>query len=400
MTTEHGHRYHLAGSHRARAHLSWRPRLGPRPGPVDMRGRQTHLDGSLAFCERCGLDSERLGSAGETAFRTCPDCLSSSCANCWNQVAGGCLSCRPFSLPGAAPARPRWVGAVLVGAQASGTVEPEPSRATRARRRGAAKPRTTADRPVAAAAPTWPADAAVGSAPVVAPVVADDRRRGNRPIMGLMTLAAVAVVALVAFRVLGPGPGRPVAAELGVTAGATPTAATLAPSSEAPGVSSLPSAAPVIAVVPAEDPSEPPSERPSHYHPSSTSHSGSSGGGGSSGGSGGGSTAPPATGTPTATDTPGATPGATPTDTPTATASPTCPSRRHRAADTRAADTRAADTRTADTRAADTAADGDTDGDTDALTRRPTTSSSHVDGAPGSPPARANHGLTHRDGRA
>jgi hypothetical protein len=57
-------------------------------------------DGS-AFCERCGLDSDRLGSAGASVFRVCSDCSSSTCANCWNQIAGRCLACSPFQLASA-----------------------------------------------------------------------------------------------------------------------------------------------------------------------------------------------------------------------------------------------------------------------------------------------------------
>ncbi|MGZ8502748.1 MAG: hypothetical protein ACXWW6_07840, partial [Candidatus Limnocylindrales bacterium] len=59
------------------------------------------MDFGSAFCERCGLDSDRLGSAGASDFRVCPDCSSSTCANCWNQVAGRCLACSPFHLASA-----------------------------------------------------------------------------------------------------------------------------------------------------------------------------------------------------------------------------------------------------------------------------------------------------------
>ncbi len=57
-----------------------------------------------SFCERCGLDRDSLGSAGAREFNVCPDCSSSCCSNCWNQVAGACLACRPFELAGATTA--------------------------------------------------------------------------------------------------------------------------------------------------------------------------------------------------------------------------------------------------------------------------------------------------------
>ena len=276
----------------------------------------------MAFCERCGLDTARLGSAGETAFRTCPGCASSCCANCWNQVAGGCLSCRPFSLPGAAPARPRWVGAALVGgAETQPPTDPVPSPAVAPARPTPRLSRNRADRPVPVApTPVWPADAADARTlqPEPEPLARAGRRRGSRPVMGLMTLAAVVVVALVGFRVLGAGTGRPVAAEVALPADPTPSQSATAPSSEPSLGTSLPSSSPTVAVIPVEDPSEPPSERPSHYRPVSSGRTSSSGGGGgSSGGSGGGSATPSPTGAPTATETPGATPEPTATESPT-----------------------------------------------------------------------------------
>ena len=50
------------------------------------------------FCEACGAHRDQLGVAGEN-MQPCPDCGRATCANCWNQVAGGCLSCRAFALP-------------------------------------------------------------------------------------------------------------------------------------------------------------------------------------------------------------------------------------------------------------------------------------------------------------
>jgi hypothetical protein len=70
-------------------------RPGEEPDPVEY---------GSTFCERCGLDSDRLDSAGASDFRVCPDCSSSTCANCWNQVAGRCLACSPFHLA-SAPSR-------------------------------------------------------------------------------------------------------------------------------------------------------------------------------------------------------------------------------------------------------------------------------------------------------
>ena len=50
------------------------------------------------FCEACGLHRDQLGVAGQD-MKACPDCGRATCANCWNQVAVGCLTCRPFALP-------------------------------------------------------------------------------------------------------------------------------------------------------------------------------------------------------------------------------------------------------------------------------------------------------------
>jgi hypothetical protein len=66
--------------------------------------RPDRVDVSSVFCERCGLDRDRLSSAGARDFRFCPDCSSSTCPNCWNQVAGRCLACSPLRLA-AIPAR-------------------------------------------------------------------------------------------------------------------------------------------------------------------------------------------------------------------------------------------------------------------------------------------------------
>ena len=56
------------------------------------------------FCEACGAHRDQLGLAGDD-IRTCPGCDRATCSNCWNQVAGACLTCRAFALPIARPRR-------------------------------------------------------------------------------------------------------------------------------------------------------------------------------------------------------------------------------------------------------------------------------------------------------
>ena len=79
------------------------------------------------FCEACGTHRDQLSAANKTILG-CPDCGRATCANCWNQVAAGCLSCRAFTLTNVAPpiARPRAIptapvvpGAVEVAAPPS-----------------------------------------------------------------------------------------------------------------------------------------------------------------------------------------------------------------------------------------------------------------------------------------
>ena len=50
------------------------------------------------FCEACGAHRDQLGLAGDD-IRTCPECDRATCSNCWNQIAGACLTCRAFALP-------------------------------------------------------------------------------------------------------------------------------------------------------------------------------------------------------------------------------------------------------------------------------------------------------------
>jgi len=89
------------------------------------------------FCELCGAHRDRLGSAGKTLMR-CPDCGRTTCANCWNQVAGGCLSCHAFTLLNVAPplARPRVMpvrSAVPGAVETAATPDPTPTRRRAAR---------------------------------------------------------------------------------------------------------------------------------------------------------------------------------------------------------------------------------------------------------------------------
>ena len=84
------------------------------------------------FCEACGAHRDRLGAAGKTILR-CPDCGRATCANCWNQVASGCLSCRAFTLVNVAPpiamprAMPPWSVAPSA-VEAAGTPDLTPTR--------------------------------------------------------------------------------------------------------------------------------------------------------------------------------------------------------------------------------------------------------------------------------
>lgn len=89
------------------------------------------------FCEACGAHRDQLGVAGEH-MQPCPDCGRATCANCWNQVAGGCLSCRAFALPVVATpttkARPK---APVAAAAAVGATAAKPKRIDPRFKRGA-----------------------------------------------------------------------------------------------------------------------------------------------------------------------------------------------------------------------------------------------------------------------
>jgi hypothetical protein len=124
------------------------------------------------FCEACGLHRDQLGVAGD-AIQTCPDCGRATCANCWNQVAVGCLACRPFALPtaGGVPARGRAkAGAAGLAAANVTTGEPDPTARTRS---GATAPPTAAAATSAAATVTKGSDRRFkrGSKPQPDPVV-------------------------------------------------------------------------------------------------------------------------------------------------------------------------------------------------------------------------------------
>jgi hypothetical protein len=84
------------------------------------RGGSVANDGvnDAMFCEACGAHRDQLGAAGKTMLR-CQDCGRATCANCWNQVARACLSCRAFTLLNVAPAD---VGPFLVSARAIPTM--------------------------------------------------------------------------------------------------------------------------------------------------------------------------------------------------------------------------------------------------------------------------------------
>lgn len=271
------------------------------------------MDDGSAFCERCGLDSDRLGSAGASEFRVCPDCSSSTCANCWNQVAGRCLACSPFHLATTAPAATRRIAATFATQRPLVPPSAKPTADAGASPRGS----------LAARAITAKSGVAAGAGRLA--------RRGLGKAARVSLVVVVAVVAVVGVRAVTFTSGA-VAAQDAVDA------ETLAP--EFPVASATIIGAPQTSAPAAlQDPSELPAER---HHDSGTSSSsnggGSSGGGGGNNGGNGGndptpgvtpSAGPTATpgpgGTPTPTPGPTATPDPTPTDTPTPTDAPTDP---------------------------------------------------------------------------
>ncbi len=261
------------------------------------RGGPDRVEDGSSFCESCGLDSDRLGSAGASDFRVCPDCSSSTCANCWNQVAGRCLACSPFHLA-SAPARPtrRIVPASL-----------NPAPVAAAPPRQAANPARS------------PLGSGVGRAVAAdGGIVSGAGRVGRRGLGKAARFSLVAVVALAAVASV-----RAVTLTGAVTAQDEVGVETLAPEPLATSdpATGVPKASAPTAL---QDPSEPPAER---HHGSGTAASstagGSSGTGGGGGGGGGGPT-PGATPSPGPSGTPG--PRGTPIPTPSkppATPAPT-----------------------------------------------------------------------------
>lgn len=253
------------------------------------------MDYGSAFCERCGLDSDRLGSAGASDFRICPDCSSSTCANCWNQVAGRCLACSPFHL---ALAQTRATRRIAPAGVTPPAVDASPPR--RAANVGASTRAAIVARAVAAE------DVAAGAGRLA--------RRGLGKaarvlLVGVIVLAAVVGVRAVTFTGGAVAAQDQVGAE--TPAAEYPTAAdpvTGVPETSAPAAQ--------------QDPSEPPAERHHGSAPSVSSNGGGNGGGGG-GATPGVTPSPGPTGTPGPRGTPIPTPKPSPTATPAPTPEPT-----------------------------------------------------------------------------
>ena len=224
------------------------------------------MDDGSAFCERCGLDSDRLGSAGARDFRVCPDCGSSNCANCWNQVAGRCLACSPFHLASAPTRAPRRIAPAATTQPV--TAAPTPRRGAEPRRPS----RATAAARAAAAEAGVAAGVAAGAGGRLA-------RRGLGKVARLSLFAVIVVAGVVGVRA--------VTFTGGTVAAQDQIAETLAPAF--PESSGLMAGAPEASAPAArQDPSEPPAERHQGSDASTSSGGGSNGGGGGGGGSGGG----------------------------------------------------------------------------------------------------------------
>jgi hypothetical protein len=261
------------------------------------------VDEASTFCELCGLDRDRLGSAGNNAFRVCPDCSSSCCSNCWNQVVGGCLACRPFQLATDDPAGGRRARAI---APLSG-VAATPATTTGTRQR--------ATRPFTA---TEAATAIVGPGGRIARRgLSTAARLGLVAVIALLAVAGARAVTFTGGTVADHDPSTQQAPIVGgpATDGAVSPSA---PDATSPGATTRPTA---------------PDDRSGHGGGTpGTTGSGGSGGsdgssGGGSGGGGGGGGGGGATGgggsTPAPTDTPAATMTANPTEEPTPTDPPT-----------------------------------------------------------------------------
>ncbi len=213
-----------------------------------------------SFCERCGLDRDRLGSAGAREFNVCPDCSSSCCSNCWNQVAGACLACRPFELAGATTAgawalRPSTID--LQATQKPSRGDERPSSSTRS------------IRPVPA--PVAPAVAAVADSSASAKTYA---RRGMAKAARLALVIAVVLAVVVGVRAVNFNGGA-VAAQDSVAP--TPTATT----EEWVITGSYP---PIATAAPGLTDPSPPDSRPGSGGTNPAPAGGGTGGGGGGGG--------------------------------------------------------------------------------------------------------------------
>jgi hypothetical protein len=255
------------------------------------------------FCERCGLDSDRLGSAGASDFRVCPDCSSSTCANCWNQVAGRCLACSPFDLASAPRRASRRIVPAGVRSQAPAGVRPQAV--------GATPPRPAANLGVSSRTSVVARAVAAGDG-----VAAGGGRLVRRGLGNAARIAFVAVIVLAAFvgvravTVDGGAVAHPGTVGVEVLVPANPAASdavTAAPEASAPAAE--------------QDPSEPPAERHTRSGTAPSSNGGGSSGGGNGagggngvGGNGGGGSTPRPPGTPIPTPNPN--PTATPVPTP------------------------------------------------------------------------------------
>ncbi len=294
--------------------------------PIDDARDRDPVEDASEFCERCGLDRDRLGSAGASAFNFCPECSSSCCSNCWNQVARACLGCRPLELAsgGRVARQPRPLTAAVVEPAIAGT-RPAPSTATTS-----AGPAATSDGRLARRFRRRPR---ADRGPTIAAPAGRIARRGLGAAARVSVSAAVLLAALVGARVVTVS-GGPVSAQGPyVTDGpivgdpASPDGGSLLAPTGLPGASGVPATSnghPGTGHEPAPGtPGQP-----------GTAGSGGGGGGGGGGGTGGGgggggtpgttpTPGPTATAGPTDTPAPTATPDPTPTDTPAPTPDPT-----------------------------------------------------------------------------
>jgi hypothetical protein len=259
------------------------------------------------YCEACGAHRDQLGLAGDE-IRPCPDCGRATCSNCWNQVAGACLTCRAFALPLAAMAPPTTVAPPPPVAAAIALAPRRPTTPRRLKR--AVKPQPD---PVVTAMPR-----------VVEPVAAtasggmrwDVERFGKVRIGRVIRATAIGSVLAISIGAVGfagvlrLGPTT-VGGDSAVQEPVTPPGHSIDPGPAVTHVA-VPSAAPTHAAV-----TTGPDDRGEHPGPTDPSSGGGSTGGHPAGGG------PPATIQPAVTATPTAGATATPTADPTATPEPT-----------------------------------------------------------------------------